>query len=653
MKISYFNNLILNNGYGANIVQKKLYSPIQKDICDIKFKGLHKNDFSGLDLMIVELFKAPIEKFINKNDFNLWAENKIQEILNQQFKARTPEATAQRKATVQDWYSYLSDKNGAYFENKPLQFLILSSITSGLKENNDKTPPVLNGGALANTIKCMEEKLSENPKEKLSFLKIYNFKLQEIYASIDYESRTSKGVWVAIPSCEHDKENFGSNVEKLKALSHPNWCTASTQAEPYLEKGDFHIYIADGKPKVGIRMVGDKIAEIQGQRNNSQTPLLYSEEIRKYTQENNIEGLEENIQTAVEKAKKYAPLKEELKQLKERKDYLAIFNHPEFNCEAQMLDSGYLKIKRFISHDLEYFGINPNELMDAVEIVDGDFDLDATNITRFKNLKVVNGNLDLSNSLMETTGSLERVRGELKLDSTKTEIGDNLVDVEKGIYDTSEPYGTNNYLNAIVLLNKISNAKSKKKILEALGIKAKELEDGTLKIASYNPSELENFILLRSYTEDPFSAMGIDEEDLLDGVSIIVGDLYLQDTNITTVKTVKKVGGDVILGNSNLKSLGSIKGVRGNIYAHDSKLKSLGNLIIAGGDADFSNTDITSTRYLKKVGGNLNLKNTNVKKINYLTGENLGGKLYIDPYLFPMLDETLYQLGLEDKTIIE
>ena len=288
-----------------------------------------------------------------------------------------------------------------------------------------------------------------------------------------------------------------------------------------------------------------------------------------------------------------------------------------------------------------------------VEIVDGDFDLDATNITRFKNLKVVNGNLDLSNSLMETTGSLERVRGELKLDSTKTEIGDNLVDVEKGIYDTSEPYGTNNYLNAIVLLNKISNAKSKKKILEALGIKAKELEDGTLKIASYNPSELENFILLRSYTEDPFSAMGIDEEDLLDGVSTIVGDLNLQDTNITTVKTVKKVGGDVILGNSNLKSLGSIKGVRGNIYAHDSKLKSLGNLIIVGGDADFSNTNITSTRYLKKVGGNLNLKNTNVKKINYLTGENLGGKLYIDPYLFPMLDETLYQLGLEDKTIIE
>ena len=653
MKISYLNNIIPNSKNNSNIEQKRLYSPIQKDICDINFKGLRKNDFSGLDLMIVELFKAPIEKFTNKNDFNLWTKNKIQEILNQEFKARTSEATAQRKATVNDWYSYLSDSNGAYFENKPLQLLILSSITSGLKENNDKTPPVLNGGALANTITFMEEELSKNPKEKLSFLKIYNSKLQEMYASISYESYTGKGVWVAIPSYEHDKENFNSNVDKLKALSHPNWCTASTQAEPYLEKGDFHIYIVDGKPKVGIRMVGDKIAEIQGQRNNSQIPLLYSEEIRRYAQENNIEGLEKNIQTAVDTAKKYAPLKEELRQLKERKDYLAIFNHPEFNCEAQMLDSGYLKIKRFISHDLEYFGINPNELMDMVEVVDGDFDLNTTNITRFKNLKVINGNLDLSNSLMETTGSLERVKGELKLDSTKTEIGDNLVEAEKGIYDTSEPDGINNYLAAVVLLNKISNAKSKKEIFKALGIKTKELEDGTLKIASYNPNELESFALLRSYTEDPFSAIGIDEEDLLDGVSIIVGDLNLQNTNITTIKTVKKIGGDVILENSNLKSLGSIEGVRGNVYAHNSKLKSLGNLIVIGGDGDFSDTEITSTRHLKKVGGNLNLKNTNVKKINYLTGENLGGKLYIDSYLFPILDENLNRLGLEDKTIIE
>ncbi len=310
----------------------------------------------------------------------------------------------------------MSDENGAYFKNKPLQLLIFTAVTNGLKENSDKIPPVLNGGALANTITYMEEVLSKNPKAKLNFSKIYNEKLHEIYISIDNDSYGKNGIWVAISSYEHDRQNFNSNVEKLKALSHPNWCTASTQAEPYLKKGDFHIYMVDGKPKVGIRFEGDNIVEIQGQRNNSRIPLLYSKEIKDYTQKNSLKGMEDSIQSAIETAEQYAPLRDELKPLIQNKDYLAIFNHPEFNCNAEMLDSGNLKIKSFISQDLEFFGINPNELMDAVEIVGGDLRLDASNIVRFKNLKEVNGNLDLSNSSIKNMGSLQKVNGTLKLD---------------------------------------------------------------------------------------------------------------------------------------------------------------------------------------------------------------------------------------------
>ena len=652
MNISSISNLKIHSKINQSKQSEFKPKKTQKDTFELSFKGLRKKDFDGLDLMIVELLKAPIEKFANKDDFNLWAENSIKNILENNFSARSPQATAQRKAIIGEWNSYLSDKNGAYFNNKPLQLLILSSITNNLKENNDKTPPVLNGGALANTITFMEQELTKNPKEKLNFLKIYNSKLQEIYSSISDESYSKDGVWIKIPSFEHDSKNFKSNVEKLKALSHPNWCTASTQAEPYLEKGDFHIYMVDGKPKVGIRFNGDEIAEIQGQRNNSQIPLLYSEEIKKYTKENNYKGLENKIQAAVDTAEKYAPLKEELKPLIENRDYLAIFNHPEFNCEAQKLDSGNLKIKKFVSSDLEFFGISANELMDAVEVVDGDFDLNSTNITRFKNLKEVNGNLDLSNSLVNNTGSLQKVKGQLKLDSTKTEIGNNLCVVEKEIYDTNEPNGFNNNLNAQVLINKLKHAKNKKEIFKALGIRTKELEDGTLKIEKYHPNELESLMLLRDYTENPFETIGINEEDLLDGVSIIVGDLNLENTNIKTLKTVKKVGGDVVLENSNLSSLGSVELIRGSLCADNSKLKSLGNLQVVGKDAQLSNTAIKSTRYLKKVGGNLYLDNTDIEKIYYLTGKNLGGKIYIDSYSFPNLDERLYTLGLEDKTVI-
>ena len=74
---------------------------------------------------------------------------------------------------------------------------------------------------------------------------------------------------------ENDPENFEANVEKLKTLSHKNWCTKSFNAEPYLSQGDFHVYLENGEPKLGIRFIGSKIQEIQGEQNNGQIPLKY------------------------------------------------------------------------------------------------------------------------------------------------------------------------------------------------------------------------------------------------------------------------------------------------------------------------------------------------------------------------------------------
>ena len=44
--------------------------------------------------------------------------------------------------------------------------------------------------------------------------------------------------------------------------------TKSKNAEPYLSEGDFHIYLDEGKPRLGVRFDGDEIVEIQGQENN-------------------------------------------------------------------------------------------------------------------------------------------------------------------------------------------------------------------------------------------------------------------------------------------------------------------------------------------------------------------------------------------------
>ena len=91
-----------------------------------------------------------------------------------------------------------------------------------------------------------------------------------------------------IPSEEHDPENFEANVEKLKALSYKTWCTKSFNAKPYLTKGDFHIYLEDGEPKLGVRFVNDKIQEIQSEKNNGKFPIGYFDILQKHISENNL-----------------------------------------------------------------------------------------------------------------------------------------------------------------------------------------------------------------------------------------------------------------------------------------------------------------------------------------------------------------------------
>ncbi len=60
-----------------------------------------------------------------------------------------------------------------------------------------------------------------------------------------------------LTSKQNDPVHFSSNVEKLKSLSHKSRCTKSYNAEPYLSKGDFHIYIENDEPKLGVRFEND------------------------------------------------------------------------------------------------------------------------------------------------------------------------------------------------------------------------------------------------------------------------------------------------------------------------------------------------------------------------------------------------------------
>ena len=244
MEVNFGKNYFVNN----STMQKKTsvsapkIAPLKRDTVSFKGDGavMKKSDFSGIDFAVVERYKAPIEKFKTKEDFQKWCNNEIKKnILSKDFKGRQEETTIQRKAMLNEWTQYILKENSGY--NDATKLLILDSITKDLKPNNDNLPPVLNKGVLADCIQEIEENLKTNKKYLFNLNKMYQSKLSNFYLE-DTDTGETETKWVKILSKKHDPNNFEANVDKLKVLSHKSWCTKSYNAKPYLSQGDFYVY---------------------------------------------------------------------------------------------------------------------------------------------------------------------------------------------------------------------------------------------------------------------------------------------------------------------------------------------------------------------------------------------------------------------------
>ena len=236
------------------------------------FQAMKKSQFKGIDYAVVEKFKAPIEKFDVIADFQNWAKTQVQVITERKFPARSNEAVTQRKWILKDWFDYVTKGNDAY--SWAMRLLILAGVTSELSEKNDTLPPMLSKGVLADTVFRLNSELQAEPKKDFSFNKLYKNNLRSHLLN-DTNTGTNKTGWVVIPSKKNNPDNFEANVDKLKTLSYKTWCTKSFNAEPYLSEGDFHVYLENGQPKLGVRFVDGAVKEIQGVLNNGKIPLNY------------------------------------------------------------------------------------------------------------------------------------------------------------------------------------------------------------------------------------------------------------------------------------------------------------------------------------------------------------------------------------------
>ena len=80
---------------------------------DIAFGAMKKSQFSGIDLVCIEKFKAPIEKFNKNEDLQNWAKQKLDLILNKDYGGRQIETIDQRISILHSWKKYIEQNNNA------------------------------------------------------------------------------------------------------------------------------------------------------------------------------------------------------------------------------------------------------------------------------------------------------------------------------------------------------------------------------------------------------------------------------------------------------------------------------------------------------------------------------------------------------------
>lgn len=250
----------------------------------VSFTAMTKPQFSGIDLAVVEKYKAPIETFKSYINFNTWAEKEFTSVCEKDYGGRSLNVFYKRREMIEQWQNALvHDKRYSWQE----RLLIMKGITKDLKPKDDTICPVYNKKVLEQTVDELKTDLNTNRFHPFSFGEMYKTNLRNMYAeSNKTDSNTTK--WIVIPSEEHDPDNFSANIAKLQTLSCHEWCTKYGGAKMYLEDGDVHIFLERGKPKLAIRFDGDLIKEINGERNDYIIPKEYLDITTSYIKENDF-----------------------------------------------------------------------------------------------------------------------------------------------------------------------------------------------------------------------------------------------------------------------------------------------------------------------------------------------------------------------------
>ena len=565
----------INCRYNSNLVQNKRTQNgcghrVQNSF--VSFYGLKKSQFSNFDLFLIEAYKLPIETYKSKDEYNAKITLLLDKIDSRPLIGRVPETVKLRKDIMADWYEYFKSTKDKH--SCATKIVVLDSLTKNLNVKNDNLPPVFNLNVFENAIHQIQNEFARTPKYKFDFSKVYKNNLKVFYEKNTIRLPNKTG-WVVIPSLSNDPKHFKNNVNALKTLSHRNWCTKNSAAEPYLTQGDFHIYFDENKPLLGLRFVGNSVREIQGADNDNKIPLNVLDVFNEYLLKNGfatklsaLKSIKQanEAQQALNKAK--ILLKDDIKS----NNYSAILNY--FGINSKVSPNGLLTISHYNQPNLFKFsdlGIDENKMFKSIEKIEKNAIFSFSNLSDLGKLTHIGGDAIFSDSKLTSLCNLKNVSGMAKFSNS------DIIDL-----------GDLEYIGGNAIFSD-SMCKDLFKLREIGGN------------ADFRGSNVET----------------------LSNLAFIRGDAIFLNSTLKDIANLQLIGGNADFSGCHLKNLGKLSKINGNAYFTLSSIESLSNLESIGEEADFTNATIKDFGFLKHIGGSVDFSCASINSLNLL--EFIGG----------------------------
>lgn len=236
--------------------------------------------------------------------------------------------TKERQRNIATWRNYLEVVNEDYAADPNWRHYVVEYLFESFSKDNPNSGLPFNAAALS----LVHNKVSAG--EAPRFDKAYSKALLLVTKDLVKLGDVNNG-WRKIPRTSMDSPNFNNVVAEVQSISSAKWCTRTTHASPYIQRGDFWVYISNGSPAIAIRFDGADVAEIQGPANNGTIPYQYAGEVKNLLDSGQLGVLKPKTKMSLEIAIEKANLLEDIKNGSVREEEKAAGVHFDYTEAGQ------------------------------------------------------------------------------------------------------------------------------------------------------------------------------------------------------------------------------------------------------------------------------------------------------------------------------